>query len=133
MPLSVTCIRHSNHRIGIIIPIKLKLLNYQPRKFGLLGYVEHEYITCSELLHDFIQKLELELNPGRLAQDPTTVDTNEPTMLHVRHEKHIQIHVCTSDWRLEPRPFASAANGFTTEPFSPLVCKTLPPCGQKCI
>ena len=76
-----------------------------------LGYLQHmcTIITCSELLHDQIQRTERKLNPGRRAEDSRLdaaayVNARETNLL-----------MCTGDrGGLNPGPVAPAASGLTT-------------------
>ena len=72
--LTVSYLLHLPHTLcKALLPPTNSRYQFTARRDGQLGWLEHmcTYINCSESLHDQIQRLEWEFNPGRRAQDPT--------------------------------------------------------------
>ena len=76
----------------------------------------YEQNFCPRLLYSWIKSQWKEMNPACWAQDQH--NTSETTTLHVMARK-INIWTCWATRKLNPGPFARAANGLTTEPTRP--------------
>ena len=67
---------------------------------------------CPRLLHNWIQRLRKEINPGCRLQDQ--LNTSEPTA--VRKAREINLWTCWAIGKSNPGPFTRAASGLTTGP-----------------